>query len=136
MTQRDSLKNLQAKYDQQVKEAASIKEKHVKWEDKLNENLRKYREEKKEWSYEMEGVREKLEETKVSGYCQGSRAIINVKLGLYLYGFRRLSWWHMQSWRKRGTGMIVLSVALVGYSVLALDVRVRAPRLKMKLMYI
>ncbi|RUS22198.1 Hamartin protein-domain-containing protein [Endogone sp. FLAS-F59071] len=71
MTHRDSLKSLQAKYDQQVKEAACIKEKHVKWEDRLNENLRKYREEKKEWSYELEGVREKLEETKVSGYSRG-----------------------------------------------------------------
>ncbi|RUP44469.1 Hamartin protein-domain-containing protein [Jimgerdemannia flammicorona] len=63
---RDSLKNLQAKYDQQSKEAASIKEKHLRWENDLQTKVKQYREDKKERVKDMERITEELREAKVS----------------------------------------------------------------------
>ncbi|CAG8541083.1 10577_t:CDS:2, partial [Racocetra persica] len=58
------LEKTQSAFNRQRDENASIKKKHVQWEDELNAKLKKYREEKKEWKTELDKVEEQLREAK------------------------------------------------------------------------
>ncbi|CAG8498975.1 16089_t:CDS:10 [Gigaspora margarita] len=58
------LEKTQTAFNRQRDENASIKKKHVQWEDELNNKLKKYREEKKEWKTELDKVEEQLREAK------------------------------------------------------------------------
>ncbi|CAG8680641.1 4608_t:CDS:2, partial [Cetraspora pellucida] len=60
------LEKTQSAFNRQRDENASIKKKHVQWEDELTAKLKKYREEKKEWKTELDKVEEQLREAKVS----------------------------------------------------------------------
>ncbi|RIB02274.1 hypothetical protein C2G38_896472 [Gigaspora rosea] len=63
------LEKTQTAFNRQRDENASIKKKHVQWEDELNNKLKKYREEKKEWKTELDKVEEQLREAKVHFKC-------------------------------------------------------------------
>lgn len=60
------LEKTQTAFNRQRDENASIKKKHVQWEDELNNKLKKYREEKKEWKTELDKVEEQLREAKLT----------------------------------------------------------------------
>ncbi|CAG8490766.1 26429_t:CDS:10 [Dentiscutata erythropus] len=67
------LEKTQAAFNRQREDNASIKKKHVQWEDELNNKLKKYREEKKEWKTELDKVEEQLREAKLTIKAQAKQ---------------------------------------------------------------